>query len=155
MPGGLPNCSKSSSKPAPKAEKTRKFTFSKLNLTFSKAALFLLKLSFEKQNSNHPLAQLSREDLDLIMELVLQSGSLKDLATAYGVSYPTIRLRLDRVISRLKELKEGRPLDPLSELLAELVQRGEVSVGAAKAVREVARAQQQVGSSTHNPGGGS
>lgn len=57
-------------------------------------------MTIEKQNNlaNHPLGALPREDLDIIVELVLKSGSLKDLATAYGVTYPTIRLRLDRVI---------------------------------------------------------
>jgi hypothetical protein len=89
--------------------------------------------------ADHPLASLSREDLDLIAELVLQSGSLKDLADAYGVSYPTIRLRLDRVIERLRAAVNGRPPDPLGELLARLVERGELSASGARAVRELAR----------------
>ncbi|MCC6677649.1 MAG: DUF2089 family protein [Phycisphaerales bacterium] len=89
---------------------------------------------------NHPLGRLPKEDLDLIVELVLRSGSLKDLATAYGVSYPTIRLRLDRVIERLRGVIEGRPRDPLSELLASMVERGEVTASAARSIREVARA---------------
>jgi hypothetical protein len=89
--------------------------------------------------SDHPLASLPREDLDLITELVLRSGSLKDLADAYGVSYPTIRLRLDRVIERLKAAVNGRAPDPLSELLAKLVERGELSASGARAVREMTR----------------
>jgi hypothetical protein len=47
-------------------------------------------MTFAKQNSDlerHPLGFLPIEDLDLITELVLRSGSLKDLATAYGVTY--------------------------------------------------------------------
>ena len=88
---------------------------------------------------DHPLAALSREDLELVTELVLQSGSLKDLAAAYGVSYPTIRARLDRVIERVKEARAGRRPDPLTELLARLVERGELSPAAARAVRDVAR----------------
>ena len=82
---------------------------------------------------------LPREDLDLITELVLRSGSLKDLASAYGVSYPTIRSRLDRVIARLRGAVEGRAPDPLSELLADLVERGELSPSAARSVRDLAR----------------
>lgn len=93
----------------------------------------------------HPLGRLSREDLDLIMELVLKSGSLKDLAEAYGVSYPTIRTRLDRVIGRLEALKGGQAPDPLSELLATLVERGELSASSARTVRDVARKQAQNG----------
>lgn len=98
----------------------------------------------------HPLAKLPREDLDLIVELVLRSGSLKDLAAAYGVSYPTIRLRLDRVIERLRGVMEGRPPDPLSELLAALVERGELSASAARSIRETARAA-SAGTSSGNP----
>src|SRR3982751_3659495 len=87
----------------------------------------------------HPLLALSRDDLDLITELVLRSGSLKELADAYGVSYPTIRLRLDRVIERLRAAVAGRPPDPLGELLARLVERGELSATGARAVRDLAR----------------
>ena len=89
--------------------------------------------------ADHPLAALPREDLELVMELVLQSGSLKDLAAAYGVSYPTIRLRLDKVIERLRQAREGRRPDPLNELLAQLVERSELAPAAARAIRDVAR----------------
>ena len=87
----------------------------------------------------HPLHGLSRDDLDLITELVLRSGSLKDLADAYGVSYPTIRLRLDKVIERLSAIVKGKQPDPLNELLATLVERGELSASNARAVRDLAR----------------
>lgn len=89
--------------------------------------------------ASHPLAALPPEDLDLVMELVLKSGSLKDLATEYGVSYPTIRSRLDRVIERLAAVKAGGKPDPLSELLASMVERGELSASGARAIRETAR----------------
>lgn len=95
---------------------------------------------FQNRLADHPLAKLPREDLDLILELVLRSGSLKDLAAAYGVSYPTIRGRLDRVIERVRAAVEGRRADPLSELLAGMVERGEVTASAARSIREVARA---------------
>lgn len=88
---------------------------------------------------DHPLAALPREDLDFIVELVLRSGSLKDLAEAYGVSYPTIRLRLDRLIERLKSAVAGKTPDPITELLARLVERGEMSASGARAVRDLAR----------------
>lgn len=46
--------------------------------------------------------QLSDEDLMFVKRFVLASGSLKELATQYGISYPTVRLRLDRLIERIK-----------------------------------------------------
>jgi hypothetical protein len=100
---------------------------------------------------DHPLAALPREDLELVTELVLQSGSLKDLAAAYGVSYPTIRARLDRVIERLKQAKAGRRPDPLSELLARMVERAELAPAAARAIRDVAR--QMLDDEHRNEGG--
>jgi hypothetical protein len=90
--------------------------------------------------AGHPLGRLERDDLNLIAELVLRSGSLKALAEAYGVSYPTIRARLDKTIARLRDAVDGRAPDPLSELLASLVERGELSPGSARAIREAARA---------------
>src|SRR6059058_5715632 len=46
--------------------------------------------------------RLPDEDLAFIKRFVLASGSLKALADAYGISYPTVRLRLDRLIERIK-----------------------------------------------------
>jgi hypothetical protein len=102
-------------------------------------------MSFDLRNSEisaaegHPLLSLPREDLDLITELVLRSGSLKDLADSYGVSYPTIRLRVDKVIERLSASVKGQPPDPVTELLARLVERGELSASNARAVRDMVR----------------
>lgn len=73
------------------------------------------------------------------MRLILASGSLKELARVYGVSYPTIRARLDRVIERLRRLLDERPEDPFSGLLAGLVERGEMTVSAARSIREMHR----------------
>ena len=47
---------------------------------------------------------LEDEDVAFIKRFVLFSGSLKDLADAYKVSYPTLRLRLDRLIEKIKVL---------------------------------------------------
>jgi len=47
---------------------------------------------------------LEEEDLTFIKRFILFSGSLKDLADAYSVSYPTLRLRLDRLIEKIKIL---------------------------------------------------
>jgi hypothetical protein len=44
---------------------------------------------------------LNEEDLAFIKRLVLASGSLKEVAASYGISYPTVRLRLDRLIAKV------------------------------------------------------
>jgi hypothetical protein len=47
---------------------------------------------------------LEDEDLSFIKRFILASGSLKALASVYGISYPTVRLRLDRLIEKIKLL---------------------------------------------------
>lgn len=50
------------------------------------------------------LSKLSDEDGSFIKRFVLASGSLKELAKAYGITYPTVRIRLDRLIEKIKVL---------------------------------------------------
>src|SRR5262245_17319997 len=49
---------------------------------------------------------LSDEDLAFLKKFVVASGSLKELALAYGISYPTVRLRVDRLIEKIKVLDD-------------------------------------------------
>ena len=86
-----------------------------------------------------PLRQLGDDDLDFIQRLVLASGSLKELAQGYGVSYPTIRGRLDKLIERLRARIDGQPPDPMADLLADLIGKGEVTPSAARAVLKLHR----------------
>ncbi|WP_294561328.1 DUF2089 family protein [uncultured Traorella sp.] len=51
---------------------------------------------------------LEDEDLTFIKNFVLASGSLKEIAEIYGVTYPTVRLRLDRLIQKIKISSENR-----------------------------------------------
>jgi len=96
-----------------------------------------------KSGWQHPLLALNEEELDLVLQLVLASGSLKDLARVYQVSYPTIRLRVDRLIERVRQLANGAMPDPMMQLLAELVERGEITVPAARSVRDLYRQQKE------------
>jgi len=48
------------------------------------------------------LYRLDAEEQRFVELLVLSSGSLKELAKLLGVSYPTVRNRLDRLIEWLK-----------------------------------------------------
>jgi len=87
----------------------------------------------------HPLLDLSAGDLDFVVQFVLASGSLKDMAELYGVSYPTIRLALDRVIANLQQSIKGSPPDALTELLAKLLERGEIEPATARGIRAAHR----------------
>lgn len=53
--------------------------------------------------------RLSDEDLAFLKRFLLASGTLKELAAEYGISYPTVRLRLDRLIDKVKLLDEAQP----------------------------------------------
>jgi len=67
------------------------------------------------------LQHLDEEDYQFIKRLVTASGSLKELADQYGVSYPTNRLRLDRLIGRIRALDEHAPTDAFQARIRLLV----------------------------------
>ena len=54
---------------------------------------------------------LEEQDLTFIKKFLLASGSLKEVAAQYGVSYPTVRLRLDRLIQKIR-LSDHAEADP-------------------------------------------
>ena len=62
------------------------------------------------------LSELEEEDLVFIRRFLLASGSLKEIAKQYGVTYPTVRLRLDRLIQKIK-MSEDREKDPYISLV--------------------------------------
>jgi hypothetical protein len=84
----------------------------------------------------HPawLAALSEEDLHFIRRFVLCSGSLKDLARQYGISYPTIRIRLDCVIEKIRLADDPANKDPFRLLMRTLVVEGKVAPAVAKEI---------------------
>ncbi|PKP17503.1 MAG: hypothetical protein CVU07_03980 [Bacteroidetes bacterium HGW-Bacteroidetes-23] len=51
------------------------------------------------------LMQLSDEEQHFIMQFFLSSGSLKEMAIQMGNSYPTVRNKLDDIISKIKTLQ--------------------------------------------------
>lgn len=73
------------------------------------------------------LTHLEGEDYQFIKRFLLASGSLKELAASYQVSYPTIRLRLDRLLDRIRSLEETPPKDAFDAKVRRLVADGELS----------------------------
>ena len=65
------------------------------------------------------MADLEDEDVAFIKKFILSSGSLKEVAGLYGVSYPTVRLRLDRLIQKI-QLAETAEADPYVSLVKRL-----------------------------------
>ena len=49
--------------------------------------------------------ELSLEEHDFVLQFLLNSGSLKEMANQLGKSYPTVRNKLDDLIDKLLDLK--------------------------------------------------
>ena len=88
---------------------------------------------------DHPLGRLDPDDLDMITTFVLESGSIKALARHYGVSYPTMRNRLDELIGRLRRALDESAGDPLTDYLAELIEQGRIAPNVARRIRSLHR----------------
>lgn len=73
------------------------------------------------------LKQLADEDLQFIRRFVLSSGSLKELAKQYSVSYPTLRGRLNQLIARIEAIEDPKPADELEKKVRMLVIDGKLS----------------------------
>ena len=56
-----------------------------------------------------PLNNLETEEQTFILKFVKASGSLKEMAKLMGVSYPTVRNRLNEIIENIQalEIKQG------------------------------------------------
>lgn len=66
------------------------------------------------------MVNLDQEDVSFIRKFLLASGSLKEIARQYDVTYPTVRLRLDKLIQKIKisEDVENEPYIALIKRLA-------------------------------------
>ena len=62
------------------------------------------------------LLALEPEDVAFLKNFVLKSGSLKEIARLYEVSYPTVRLRLDKLIQKI-ELADQKEEEPFSTFI--------------------------------------
>ncbi|WP_309640562.1 DUF2089 family protein [Flavobacterium sp.] len=51
------------------------------------------------------LLQITEEEQNFILQFFLASGSLKEMATQMGNSYPTVRNKLDDIIQKVNALK--------------------------------------------------
>ena len=90
-------------------------------------------------------AELGDEDREFVRRFVLASGSLKDLAEVYGVSYPTIRVRLDRLIAKVKAAEDARAADPLERKVKMLVAEGVIDAGVGRQLLAAHKASQTRG----------
>ena len=77
------------------------------------------------------MKHLDEEDVAFIKKFLLASGSLKETAGIYGVTYPTVRLRLDRLIQKIR-LEEGRERDPFVAMVKRMAVDDKIDFETAK-----------------------
>ncbi len=77
------------------------------------------------------MTNLDDEDISFIKKFVMTSGSLKEIAQLYGVTYPTVRLRLDKLIQKI-QISEDTANEPYIALIKRLAINEKVDFDTAK-----------------------
>lgn len=77
------------------------------------------------------MSNLEDEDMVFIKNFLQASGSLKEIARQYGVTYPTVRLRLDKLIQKIK-ISEDTENDPYIALIKRLAVNDKLDFDTAK-----------------------
>lgn len=77
------------------------------------------------------MANLDDEDVSFIKKFLLASGSLKEIANQYAVTYPTVRLRLDKLIQKI-QINEDVSNEPYISLIKRLALNDKVDFDTAK-----------------------
>lgn len=78
---------------------------------------------------------LEQEDATFLKNFALKSGSLKEIAKMYGVSYPTVRLRLDKLIQKI-EMYDQQEEEPFQTFIKGLAVDSRIDVETAKIIIE-------------------
>ncbi len=74
---------------------------------------------------------LDDEDVSFIKKFLLASGSLKEIAKQYQVTYPTVRLRLDRLIQKIK-INDDTESEPYIALIKRMAVNEKIDFDTAK-----------------------
>ncbi len=77
------------------------------------------------------MVNLDDEDVSFIKKFVLASGSLKEIAKLYDVTYPTVRLRLDKLIQKI-QISEDTANEPYIALIKRLAVNDKLDFDTAK-----------------------
>ncbi|KPU45102.1 hypothetical protein OXPF_15800 [Oxobacter pfennigii] len=77
------------------------------------------------------MLNLDDEDISFIKKFLLASGSLKEIASQYGVTYPTVRLRLDKLIQKI-QISDDTAREPYIALIKRLAVNDKLDFDTAK-----------------------
>jgi hypothetical protein len=86
-------------------------------------------IAIEGEFALPPLAQLEADDQVFVMAFVGAHGSLKDMERLFGISYPTVKNRLDKLAGKLKMVEFGLPpaVEPNRTDVLGMLERGEIT----------------------------
>ncbi len=87
------------------------------------------------------LLALEPEDVTFLKNFVLKSGSLKEIAKLYQVSYPTVRLRLDKLIQKIQ--LHDRAEEPFTAFIKELAVDSRLDLETARLIIDKYRAEKE------------
>lgn len=82
-----------------------------------------------------PLARLTAEDQIFVAAFVRSHGSIREMERLFGISYPTVKNRLNKLSGVLEGslgLDQTANPPPSREQVLELLERGEISVAEAE-----------------------
>ncbi|NLX63970.1 MAG: DUF2089 domain-containing protein [Clostridiaceae bacterium] len=77
------------------------------------------------------MTNLDDEDVSFIKNFIMASGSLKEIAKQYNVTYPTVRLRLDKLIQKI-QISENTANEPYIALIKRLAVNEKIDFETAK-----------------------
>lgn len=113
-----------------------------LNIRFNIIKLFIFYLKYkyvilQKEVINMDtvpmwMKNLDDEDMIFIKRFLLASGSLKEVAKLYGVTYPTVRVRLNKLIDKIKLAEDKTDNDEFVELIKRYVIDEDIEFDVAK-----------------------
>lgn len=77
------------------------------------------------------IVNLDDEDIVFIKKFLLASGSLKEVAKQYSVTYPTVRLRLDKLIQKI-QISDDTANEPYISLIKRMAVNEKIDFDTAK-----------------------
>ncbi|MCJ8013905.1 DUF2089 domain-containing protein [Paenibacillus sp. KQZ6P-2] len=96
----------------------------------------------EKDKIPQWVLSLENEDLAFIKNFILHSGSLKEIAKIYNVSYPTVRLRLDKLIQKIM-IGDQQENEPFTMFISKLAVDSKIDLDTAKQIIEYYKKEKQ------------
>lgn len=104
-----------------------------VSLSKETAAKYYMKRGVFMNKSMSWLHELEEEEVTFTKKFILSSGSLKEMASLYNVTYPTVRLRLDRLIEKIQSTEE-KEQDSYIAFVRQLIEEQKVTADTGKSL---------------------